>query len=513
MKLVSGVLAGFTLAAALSASADAPYVQVPVVLDVRGLNGSHYTSDLTIANLGTTASDVELSFVGTMGPSGGPYLTGTTLPAGRQLYLSSIIGALRYLGAPFPDDGSPILGTLLVRLPGAGDTAPFVGSRVATPNPNALVGGSFGTYSIGIPVGTASSGPTTLIGLRENDAYRTNLALVHAGGGQLRPLGLAVQVFNGETGHPAGAVVPVTLQPGQWMQIPSILANFGITQGWARITVTSGSDRYIAYAVLNDGGVGGGGGTSDGSWIDTNAAEGTIPIVLSAGSYRTELVLARPTGQVSGTFANLWYQSSLSLSGLGFLTQTQVTIPANGQLVIPDILQYLREQGIGIPTTGSQGGTLRVAGALAYARVYSPNPDTVVGGTFGVAYPAIPVSARAHSEAWVYGLRQDDFVRSNLAVVNLATSTGNPATFSVEVLDGPGGRVLRTLGRTLEAGQWYQWDAPLGNTNSRHGAAKVRCRTQSGGPCDFATYGVINDGKAPGTGTSDGSYVPMTRTQ
>lgn len=524
MKCTSGVVAGVMLVllaapfpsfaeSPAAPEAGAPYVQVPVALDVRGLNGSHYTSDVTIASLGALPSDIELTFLSTLPTPAvfGPYLLGTTLLPGRQAYLLNVIGTMRTLGAALPDDGTSIVGTLLVRLPSGDTTAPFVASRVATPNPSGA--GSFGTFSVGVPVGAGSTGTTSLFGLRENDAYRTNVAVVHAGGTSIAAIGLQLQVYDGVAGTPVGNPIAITLQPGQWQQIPSILAAFGLSNGWVRITQTAGTNRYIAYAVVNDGGVIGG-GTSDGSWFDTNASEGILPIVLSSGPYRTELVFARPTGGVTGTFVNLQYLGADALGAAPIGGFVHFDMGTNTQRIIPDAITFLRENGLAIPTDGPQGGTLRVTGAVAYARVYSPNPDPVVGGTFGVAFPAVAVSAQATTEAWIYALRQDALVRSNVAVANTASNGSAQALFTLDLYDGVTGQIKRTLNRYLTGGQWYQWDAPFAAVNVRQGFARVRCTPPSGVPaCSFSTYGVVNDGQAAGQGTSDGSYVGMIRVQ
>ena len=75
-----------------------------------------------------------------------------------RLYIPDVIAYLRVRGAPFPDDATPKIGTLLIKLPGLADDAPtpYTGSRISTPN-SGVGGGSFGTYSVGVPVGFRTS--------------------------------------------------------------------------------------------------------------------------------------------------------------------------------------------------------------------------------------------------------------------------------------------------------------------------------------------------------------------
>jgi len=49
-------------------------------------------------------------------------------------------------------------------------------------------------------------------------------------------------------------------------------------------------------------------------------------------------------------------------------------------------------------------------------------------------------------------------------------------------------------------------NAVVSSFGLKNGYAHVVRETGTGG---FVAYGVVNDGAAPGAGTSDGSYVPM----
>lgn len=485
-------------------------LQVPAVLDVFGVGGSHFTSDLVAVNRSAADTTVQLSYApapGTSG-SGGPVFA-RTLAAGHQLHLPDVIAALRASGYTLDPVPAPKLGTLFLRFLGITDPAlVYAGSRASTPNPNGDVGGSFGTFYSASPPGGICESVCFTYGLRESPAFRTNLALVHAPASpDAGPLGLEVQVFDGATGQPAGAPITVTLKPAEFRQLGSVLtlAQTGLSNGYARIRRTSGADRFIAYAVVNDGGAGGG-GTSDGSFLPSGGTEGLVPIVLDVtGStrFRTELVLTNPSSTTPGT-ARVTYTPSKSFSGAGG-GSSNIPLGAGQQLVLGDAIAELRSRGIPIPTQGNQGGTLLVRGAFALARTFNPNPDSAVGGTFGVAYPAS--AATAIPGAWIYGLRQDESARSNLAIADARVGVDSTVEYAIEIYDGDtGGPAAKTLSVTLAGGDWTQIGSVLATAGIRNGYAHVVPRA---GSSAFVAYGVVNDGASPGRGTSDGSYLPM----
>jgi hypothetical protein len=491
-----------------------PGVQAPVVLDVFGAGGSHYTSDLVAVNRGATDATLLLRFAQTPAPSSAGPTIARSLGAGRQVYVPDVIAFLAANGYALPPDGSAKIGTLVATFTGASDPlAVYVGSRTSTPNPNTTVGGSFGTFSAAVSTGGAPSSSAWIYGLRENAAYRSNLALVHAPGAATGvssgPVSLQVQIYDGDSGAPVGAPLTATLQPGQFLQYNSILklTPTGVTNGYVHVTLTSGTDRFIAYGVVNDGS-GSGPGTSDGSFLPANATEGLVPIVLDVPGpphFTTDLTLTNPTS--SPVTVTLTYTASSAFSGAGSGTKT-TTLAVRQQLVVPNAIAYLRSLGLPIPTTGSQGGTLLVSGAVAIARTSNPNPDPTVGGTFGLAYPAVAASARATGEAWVYGLRQDADARTNLAIADARAGNAAGIPYVVDVFDADTGTTspALTLNVTLAGGQWTQFNTILAGAGLTHGYARVR---PASGTSDFVVYGVVNDGPTAGSRTSDGSYVPM----
>ena len=524
LQATSGsVVRGLTLFLTVGSGAATPpsgaIVQVPVVLDVFGAASSHYTSDFVAVN--RSASDATLILVyvpASDTPGAGGPAVARALPAGRQIYVPDVIAFLAANGWILPSDGSGKLGTFFATFVGVSDPASvFAGSRTSTPNLSASVGGAFGTFASAVPSGSATaSADAWIYGLRENASFRSNLAVVHApgtsSGATSGPVSLEIQLFDGDSGGLAGVPLTHSLQPGEFFQFNSILrytpvlVQLGITNGYARVRRTNGTDRFIAYGVVNDGGSTGG-GTSDGSFLVADATEGLIPILLDLpGSphFTTDLTLTNPTS--APVTVTLTYTASAAFSGQGSGMKT-MPLGARQQFVTSNALSYLRELGLAIPTTGNQGGTLLVSGAVALARTSNPNPDTTVGGSYGLSYPALAASARAKGEAWVYGLRQDADVRSNLAIAD-ARIGGGSVSYVIDVFDADTGSTtpIRTLTLPLAGGQWWQFSGILWDAGITHGYVRVR---PVSGASDFVVYGVVNDGPSTGSRTSDGSYIPM----
>jgi hypothetical protein len=131
--------------------------------------------------------------------------------------------------------------------------------------------GQYGLFYTALPDGAKSAGEGWLYGLQQNSENRTNLALVNTGESGASSDTFRIELFDGNTGQPAGTVVSLVLGASRWTQINTILSKYapGVTQGYARITRTSGASPFIAYAVINDGGQAGQ-RTGDGAYIGSS---------------------------------------------------------------------------------------------------------------------------------------------------------------------------------------------------------------------------------------------------
>ncbi len=241
---------------------------VPVILEAAG-----YTSEVTFAN--RTSRDISGLFA--LIPSGDPvpdwgYFD---LPSRSQFTLPNIVQELRDVGfyAPPGTVGSVFVQFLdgqfrvdqsdtQARIP---TSEGFVGVRTTTTRAGGRLGLAYG-YT---PIGEAADTEAWVYGLQQTGTRgveggtRSNLAVVHALGGEVEDLRLEVTYF-GPLGNELGKepeCSPCTLAPGQWRQFNAPLARFGAWQGYARIRRVSGSDQFLAYGVLNDQ------GNDDGSYV------------------------------------------------------------------------------------------------------------------------------------------------------------------------------------------------------------------------------------------------------
>jgi hypothetical protein len=251
---------------------------VPVVVDTYGEAGSHFTTELTLANDGILSTPVDLVYRPAPGfgsATGAPVVT-LSLTARQQTTIPDTIQYLRdhRVSIPAPATGGPQAGTLAVTFRNLQSLDPprtVALARTSTPNPDAAIGGTFGVSYPAIPSGGGARTSAVVPGLTQDATVRSNLAVVHTAGGSGGPIGLEVRLYDAGTGTPAGNPLAVTLNAGDWFQWTRILeragAAPGTTRAWARVTRTSGDDTFLAYGVLNDA------ATSDGSVLAMIPAE------------------------------------------------------------------------------------------------------------------------------------------------------------------------------------------------------------------------------------------------
>ena len=103
-----------------------------------------------------------------------------------------------------------------------------------------------------MPNGATATAGAWLFGLQQNAENRTNLALVNTGETDASTVGLRVDLYDGGTGSIASSF-DVSLEPKKWTQFNAVLSP-GISNGYARITRTGGTNAFLAYAVVVDGG-------------------------------------------------------------------------------------------------------------------------------------------------------------------------------------------------------------------------------------------------------------------
>jgi photosystem II stability/assembly factor-like uncharacterized protein len=472
---------------------------VPIVLDVVGAAGSHYTTELTLANNGGTTASVQLVYTPAASPgSYGAGVATETMAPFQEIVIPDVLAHLRARGLLIPDVAEgPQGGTLQVlftNLQHAGDG--YASARTTSPSGS----GRAGLAYAGLPVKALTDSTVWLFGLRETSAERTNVAFGNAGDDNIV---LRVTLYPAQGGQ-RFELPEVLLAPGQWTQTNSALAAAGYSQGYARVERVQGDSPFFAYAVFNDN------VTNDGSYVPAVSTQAgaepmILPVLVETPVFESELILANPS-PVPATVTMTYVESISPALGSGG-TVTEI-LQAGEQRIIPGAMAFLRTKSAGVGPPGGLAGALSIRftvdGGLvpgfAGARTSARGPS---GGTYGTFYPAVPISQAATNEAWVFGLQETATTRSNLALVN-ASETESVTLRCVVYEPRAGAWVGVRGGIQLKPLGWLQLNGVLREFPSiSEGYVQI---TRTGGAGSFFAYGVQND-----NGTNDGSYVAMAR--
>jgi hypothetical protein len=470
---------------------------------VPGKNGARFTSELTVANRAMHPTDVTLAYTAAiiLGSSGSG-ATRIRLGPGEQRILDDAIGFLRSAGLAIPVQGAQG-GTLRLIFDGVQPGEAFAGARTTSASGR----GRAGLFYAAIAA-NRSAEDQFVFGLRENSEDRSNLAVVNTS--LTKDVTLAITLHDGSLfGHEYPLDPQITLGPGQWRQMNSVLREAGLVDAFAIVRRVRGGGDFFAFGVINDN------GTNDGSFLSSVPSSRTmgnfiVPVIVDTLTFETELILANPSQSDWDVIGQ--YRESLNPAPGSFLFQKRVS--PGVQTIYPDIFEEVRASETGIPPAGptyagclyddlSDDG-LPPSPAYVGARVSTRGS----GGRYGVFYPALDVRETAVNEAWIYGLRADDATRSNLALAAVTPCcSSTPLTFRIEVFDGPTGALEGVLDSvTLDLWQFRQFDRVLDAWGVRNGYVHI---VRTGGAGRFVAYGILNDGGTPGAGTDDGSYIPM----
>lgn len=483
---------------------------VPVILSSSGMNGSYFTSEMTLTNRGNQNANLTFTYAPAFGSGAGSATD--ALGARQQRVLSDAISYLRSLGLPIPAAGSQG-GTLTVRFSGlAASSDGGVSVRTTT----SVDGGRAGLAYSGVAGNQAFSGPVILAGLRQNQQDRSNVAIQNTGSTAEGNITLRVTVYSGDPLNRQAFTLPdQVLAPSGFVQFSGILQSNGFTfsNGYVRVERVSGTAPFYAYAVINDQ------LNSDGSFVPpiseaslSGRTQLTLPVVLEVFDFSSELVLTN------------WSNSSRSLqcsyvaSGIQAPNSTagfQMTLLPSQQIILSDFVQKLREMGVaGIGPKGSAlvgplivtpvGGDL--AGIAVAARTSAPG----MTGRFGLFYSGIPNGMASSSSAWLHGLLQNAENRTNLAIVNTGEVDSSSSRFRIEIYSGSSGSLVATIEDvTVASRSWNQISSILSlyAPGTQQAYALV---TRVSGNNPFIAYAVINDGGQPGQRTGDGAFLLST---
>lgn len=480
---------------------------VPIVLSASGLNGSFFTSEMTLTNRDSRDATIEYTYTAAFGGGGGT--ASDTLPPGQQRILPDALAYLKSLGIPMPDSGNRG-GTLSVRFSGISSSSQ---GGVTVRTTTQVAGGRAGLAYSGISNSAALTDSSYLCGLRQDALDRTNVAIQNAGTPAQGDVVLRLTVFSGESSSPVSQVLPdERLSSGGFKQFDQLLSSQGmsLTNGYVRIERVSGEAPYYAYAVINDR------VNSDGSFVpplSENALAGrsglTVPVVVETSSYYSELALTN-WSTVRKTLHFSYVADAIQATDN--TANFSIDLDPGEQSIIPNLTQYLRDQkvnGIG-PFGSSYLGPLFVTvenGDVNGIYISARSLTNGGGGRYGVSYAGVPYGTSAATSAWLYGLQQNGESRTNLGLVNTGEVDANADAFSIELFDGNTGLKVNTIeGITLNAKRGVQIGAILAQyaPGIKQGYAQV---VRISGANPFIAYAVVNDGGQPGERTGDGAFI------
>jgi len=481
---------------------------VPIVLSAAGQQSSFFTSELTLINRGSTVATVEMQYKPAFG--GGEGTAIDTLAPGQQRIIPDAIAYLRSRGMPIPDSGNRG-GTLRLQFSGLASAAHGMALVRTT---SAVPKGRAGLSYTAVATSVALTETSYLCGLRQDATDRSNVAIQNAGSPTDGDVLLRLTVFSGEAGGPPPFVLPEErLAPGEFKQISGVLASNGLSlpHGYLKVERMSGRAPYYAYAVINNQ------ISSDGSFVPpftesalVGRARLTVPVIVETTNFISELVLTNWSAAaktVRGAFV------ADNVEAPGKTASFVLTLQPGQQILYPNFIQYLRSQGVaGIGAVGSAfaGGLFLTAeGGDAAGLFAGARTSSAQGGETGLFYAGVPEGQGASSTAWLYGLQQNEESRTNLGLVNMGETSGDPDEFRIEIFDGASGAKVNTVeGVSLATRRWTQLNSLLAQHAPGVTSAYARV-TRVAGPNSFIAYAVVNDGAQTGQRSDDGAFVAM----
>lgn len=225
-----------------------------------------FTSELIAANWSPLAKTLRCRFVADGIQTGDSAATfNLELQAGEQLIIPEFVDWLRRQGVNgIGTKGLSYVGPLFVE----STDLELGGVAILARTSSQGGGGRYGLFYGSLSNGTAPTTSAWIFGLQQTTQSRSNLALVNTGETDAGNNSFRIEIFDGLTGAKVATINSITLKAKGWMQISSILAQYApsVSQGFVRITRTSGNNPFIPYAVINDGSSPGQ-GTGDGAYL------------------------------------------------------------------------------------------------------------------------------------------------------------------------------------------------------------------------------------------------------
>ena len=218
---------------------------LPVILETGA-----FTSELTVTNFSPVTKTVGFRFVAEAVETDDDTASfSLKLKAGEQQILPRIIDWLREQGvAGIGPADEPFVGALFATAAEGDMSGIVIGARTGSPDKR---GRQYSLFYNGVPYGSASIESAWIYGLQQNAENRSNLALVNTGEIDDSSSTFEITIYDG-SGNTRPRTKSVTLGPRRWTQGNGILGKF--SQGYVEVRKTSGSNPFVTYGVINDGG-------------------------------------------------------------------------------------------------------------------------------------------------------------------------------------------------------------------------------------------------------------------
>ncbi len=223
---------------------------LPVIVET-----GEFTSELMMTNFSEAPKTVMFRFKAEAIQT--PDKTATvewSLQPGQQVIVPNVVDTLRKLGvAGVGRSGQTLAGALFATVAEGDMSGVVIGARTSSSDGR---GGQYGVFYNAVPDGDGFLESAWVEALQQNTENRSNLALVNTGEVDDSPSVFQLDIYDGATGMLANTVTGLRVAAGGWRQINGILGDYapGIRQGYVRIMKISGSNPFLAYGVINDGG-------------------------------------------------------------------------------------------------------------------------------------------------------------------------------------------------------------------------------------------------------------------
>ncbi len=217
---------------------------LPVIVET-----STFSSEAVLTNFSASPRTLNFTYVSSALPGGSASFTLALLPKEQQI-LPFFVQLLRDRRVIPGSPGATFAGALFI----TDATGDLRGVSIGARTSSAGGGGRYGLFYSAVPSGSEATTSAWLYGLQQNSENRTNLALVNVGSTDSSADVFHIDLYDGATGLSAGST-DVMVPARGFAQVNTILAVYapGVANGYAHITRTSGSNPFVAYAVVNDG--------------------------------------------------------------------------------------------------------------------------------------------------------------------------------------------------------------------------------------------------------------------